>query len=150
MSLPLRGEWIEIVRFIVHVNINKSLPLRGEWIEIRCHRTARCNHAGLSLCGESGLKSIILACYGLRRSGLSLCGESGLKSWKRAQSDWGDEVSPFAGRVDWNGVDMKSEPKPYKSLPLRGEWIEIIYVLLKLKAHSSLPLRGEWIEIGMC
>jgi len=33
-SLPVRGEWIEIINiFILHYTI-MSLPVRGEWIEI--------------------------------------------------------------------------------------------------------------------
>ena len=56
MSLPMRGEWIEINIDILLDEYNKSLPMRGEWIEIsaRLHE----NEAVLSLspCGESGLK----------------------------------------------------------------------------------------------
>ena len=35
-----------------------------------------------------------------------------------------------------------------KSLPARGEWIEITFDMVdKLAAYESLPARGEWIEI---
>ena len=33
-SLPMRGEWIEIVNMQIAVIFVKSLPMRGEWIEI--------------------------------------------------------------------------------------------------------------------
>ena len=34
LSLPMRGEWIEI-SFVTKVSTNSlSLPMRGEWIEI--------------------------------------------------------------------------------------------------------------------
>ncbi len=36
MSLPVRGEWIEIaVLLTLFTTANESLPVRGEWIEIR-------------------------------------------------------------------------------------------------------------------
>ena len=35
MSLPMRGEWIEILQVLSSsANIVLSLPMRGEWIEI--------------------------------------------------------------------------------------------------------------------
>ena len=34
MSLPMRGEWIEIARLAGCVTPYQSLPMRGEWIEI--------------------------------------------------------------------------------------------------------------------
>ena len=33
------------------------------------------------------------------------------------------------------------------SLPMRGEWIEIVSSRLPLGFTGSLPMRGEWIEI---
>ena len=33
-SLPMRGEWIEIVKSCNKYETLKSLPMRGEWIEI--------------------------------------------------------------------------------------------------------------------
>ncbi len=35
------------------------------------------------------------------------------------------------------------------SLPTRGEWIEIDYLLRGSKMLTSLPTRGEWIEISL-
>ena len=35
----------------------------------------------------------------------------------------------------------------HKSLPMRGEWIEIFNQYFLLKNRWSLPMRGEWIEI---
>ena len=34
MSLPMRGEWIEISTNILIILKRMSLPMRGEWIEI--------------------------------------------------------------------------------------------------------------------
>ena len=33
------------------------------------------------------------------------------------------------------------------SLPVRGEWIEILYSGKLYSVYGSLPVRGEWIEI---
>ena len=35
------------------------------------------------------------------------------------------------------------------SLPMRGEWIEIIIFGIQRSPHLSLPMRGEWIEIHL-
>ena len=56
MSLPMRGEWIEINALTFMSNKYKSLPMRGEWIEIFLLRQAAPNQYSLSPCGESGLK----------------------------------------------------------------------------------------------
>lgn len=34
LSLPMRGEWIEIKIFKIYESFCLSLPARGEWIEI--------------------------------------------------------------------------------------------------------------------
>ena len=34
------------------------------------------------------------------------------------------------------------------SLPVRGEWIEILPWSRKRQKRSSLPVRGEWIEMA--
>ena len=34
------------------------------------------------------------------------------------------------------------------SLPMRGEWIEMIVYNNKTLSTRSLPMRGEWIEIS--
>ena len=39
-SLPMRGEWIEIVGGVVLTARRRSLPMRGEWIEIAHLRPA--------------------------------------------------------------------------------------------------------------
>ena len=36
----------------------------------------------------------------------------------------------------------------YRSLPMRGEWIEIGKLEELVLAALSLPMRGEWIEIA--
>ena len=59
-------------------------------------------------------------------SSLSPCGESGLKS-----------------------VALSVPAKGAVSLPVRGEWIEILATQGFAKfLVASLPVRGEWIEIG--
>ena len=56
--------------------------------------------------------------------GLSPCGESGLK--------W---IMP--------GLVYHI----HQSLPMRGEWIEIVHVSVEIIVVTSLTMRGEWIEI---
>ncbi len=34
-----------------------------------------------------------------------------------------------------------------RSLPMRGEWIEMLFNRKANATRSSLPMRGEWIEI---
>ena len=34
LSLPMRGEWIEIICSSFAPTVSASLPMRGEWIEI--------------------------------------------------------------------------------------------------------------------
>ena len=34
LSLPMRGEWIEIFTILLSKGFIRSLPMRGEWIEI--------------------------------------------------------------------------------------------------------------------
>ena len=36
----------------------------------------------------------------------------------------------------------------HKSLPMRGEWIEINILSIYPAIGLSLPMRGEWIEIS--
>ena len=36
LSLPMRGEWIEMQLLLVYIPLFMSLPMRGEWIEIAC------------------------------------------------------------------------------------------------------------------
>ena len=103
LSLPMRGEWIEIPGCCVPDGLlHPSLPMRGEWIEISSVSGLISGSARLSPCGESGLKSradaekvglvvslpmrgewieidMHVAAYA-RNRGLSPCGESGLKS----------------------------------------------------------------------
>ena len=42
MSLPLRGEWIEIRIIFASITAIASLPLRGEWIEMAKNYAERC------------------------------------------------------------------------------------------------------------
>ena len=56
MSLPVWGEWIEIVKFSGSQNLTESLPVWGEWIEIIVGLGGNGGGGGLSPCGESGLK----------------------------------------------------------------------------------------------
>ena len=57
MSLPARGEWIEISSASAFVGaVNESLPARGEWIEIIKYLIALFKPDRLSPHGESGLK----------------------------------------------------------------------------------------------
>ena len=47
LSLPMRGEWIEITARQKDGNRMKSLPMRGEWIEI-CRRETRSTRSCVS------------------------------------------------------------------------------------------------------
>ena len=54
----MRGEWIEMGEgFDLPPLRMQSLPMRGEWIEICNMNVVATANAGLSPCGESGLKS---------------------------------------------------------------------------------------------
>ena len=99
----------------------------------------------LSLCGESGLKSLRwqevhpVSC-------LSLCGESGLKLYSHTTMLLPSGSLPLRG--EWIEILTASTPgRCGMSLPLRGEWIEIGKEGRGLLYEWSLPLRGEWIEI---
>ena len=53
MSLPMRGEWIEIgLRLTMAGNVRWSLPMRGEWIEILCYQWGVWVTASLPMRGE--------------------------------------------------------------------------------------------------
>ncbi len=77
VSLPMRGEWIEIARPDRCEDHDPSLPMRGEWIEMSSLDALREQMDGLSPCGESGLKLKV-----------------------RTDIKETDYVSPHAGRVD--------------------------------------------------
>ena len=81
-------------------------------------------NAGLSPCGESGLKLGSETLVNQRFAGLSPCGESGLKY-----------LLPGCRR---GGL---------MSLPVWGEWIEIGSMRSYAADRRSLPVWGEWIEI---
>ena len=114
MSLPMRGEWIEISHHMPYLRYHgglspcgesglkfraergeptgrgRSLPMRGEWIEMLVvERLPECRK-GLSPCGESGLKFRDAQKLSGQKYGLSPCGESGLKC-----SDGSDVVCPL-------------------------------------------------------
>ena len=57
-SLPARGEWIEMYRPAVQILAPLSLPARGEWIEIPIFTARPWPRRCLSPLGESGLKSL--------------------------------------------------------------------------------------------
>ena len=119
-SLPMRGEWIEINSLMRPTSVAEtSLPMRGEWIEISIFRF-RAHTAGcLSPCGESGLKFACVFCPSVN-SCLSPCGESGLKY----------------------SVDYPTLPTP-RSLPMRGEWIEMESCIMLRLHRLCLSPCGE-------
>ena len=77
LSLPMRGEWIEILSSAGGTPMIESLPMRGEWIEIIWPLSVLVILCSLSPCGESGLKYSLLKALGQVL-----------------------QVSPHAGRVD--------------------------------------------------
>ena len=121
-SLPMRGEWIEIVKsnlaLLKHLCLSpcgesglksgagkpgkgksRSLPMRGEWIEILLGITLNVYHYSLSPCGESGLKFLKRHVVSIVRKSLPMRGE-----WIEillAPGGYSNiPVSPHAGRVD--------------------------------------------------
>ena len=76
LSLPMRGEWIEISIFRTNLAARAlSLPMRGEWIEINLQGYWGSVRVGLSPCGESGLKSMTRARERARTKSLPMRGE---------------------------------------------------------------------------
>ena len=73
----MRGEWIEIIKHGAAISIRWSLPMRGEWIEM-----------------------VLAALFPAMADGLSPCGESGLKFVLVLRDVSALDVSPHAGRVD--------------------------------------------------
>ena len=59
-------------------------------------------------------------------------------------------VGSLPMRGEWIEIMRgKKESHLCSSLPMRGEWIEIALVSPALTAaEASLPMRGEWIEIA--
>ena len=121
-SLPVRGAWIEMPRFLYFVRRIQSLSVRGAWIEIACVAPLAYIIASRSPCGERGLKCAIAVVGG--QGGRSLpvrgawvemwistaivtvmdcrspCGERGLKWQQQRQRGRGGVVAPRAGSVD--------------------------------------------------
>ena len=111
LSLPMRGEWIEIFVPFFGPAWPWVSPHAGEiWPPPPCIQSR-----GLSPCGESGLKYCPIS----KHTGhlcLSPCGESGLKSCVEA-----------------------TERIAIKSLPMRGEWIEMIFALSSFRSLCLSP-----------
>ena len=102
-SLPVRGAWIEIADLGTPDRLAcRSLPVRGAWIEISRASVIFLSFPGRSPCGERGLKLPREICEPVPVPGRSPCGERGLKS-----------------------VVRQSFFCPFRSLPVRGAWIEI-------------------------
>ena len=121
LSLPMRGEWIEIASLWQKKSKKKSLPMRGEWIEIISCRSMQRAVMSLPMRGEwiemsfSAPSLILVSSLPMRgewieiaypetsarrRRSLSPCGESGLKSAGGCIRGRRNAVSPHAGRVD--------------------------------------------------
>ena len=105
MSLPVRGAWIEINYWdSTRKKVAMSLPVRGAWIEIANAMFSQIIAVRRSPCGERGLKSPdknVLWCWRCR----SPCGERGLKC-----------------------VRCVAASKTILSLPVRGAWIEMVFL----------------------
>ena len=99
MSLPMRGEWIEIALSFLRPPYAWSLPMRGEWIEIAPCGRARCAPTGLSPCGESGLKFFGGEYGHVGIASLPMRGEW-IEIVTKDAPDMLLGVSPHAGRVD--------------------------------------------------
>ena len=119
MSLPMRGEWIEILFCSRIAKNTMSLPMRGEWIEIGRAADRRDLLKRLSPCGESGLKWKPARFISRKYSSLPMRGE-----WIEIYS-----VATIGGKNE--------------SLPMRGEWIEIVVRLLASTICSVSPHAGR-------
>ena len=123
-----------------------SLPMRGEWIEIARPAQSGTRPAGLSPCGESGLKYPCTKNRDIIHPGLSPCGESGLKLAGEGYNARQYRLSP-CGESGLKSCDGRAAGGRGRSLPMRGEWIEISEPPQIFKGVPSLPMRGEWIEM---
>ena len=147
MSLPMRGEWIEIKRAFWKWAIRLSLPMRGEWIEIEFVGVETLLRNGLSPCGESGLKfSCSFQSAPASDRSLPMRGE-----WIEMRRQVHRHPQPRLSPCGESGLKW-AVPQPFKrqlrSLPMRGEWIEMLPKRECLGAvWRSLPMRGEWIEM---
>ena len=85
--------------------------------------------------------------YQILSYGLSPCGESGLKLNDNVPMLSPKRSLPMRG--EW--IEIYTIPLTstgYVSLPMRGEWIEITSAIASNFAVESLPMRGEWIEMS--
>jgi len=99
MSLPTRGEWIEIIMDISKASRNASLPTRGEWIEINFEGCGFAQTLSLFPHGESGLKYKTCRCSWKNTWSLPTRGEwiEIILIYRQIQ---GKLVSSHTGRVD--------------------------------------------------
>ena len=75
-------------------------------------------------------------------------GASGLKFHPLSDHPDHNQVSPHAGRVDWNDRCLRDLRDLIQSRPTRGEWIEIATGRGNpYPSRRSRPAWGEWIEI---
>ena len=118
LSLPVRGAWIEIMVAGQRGTMCTSLPVRGAWIEISKPPDVF-GGFGRSPCGERGLKYAGDRGHQehLRRSP---CGERGLKFREKAAVE-----------------------RLFKSLPVRGAWIEIFCAALSCVLAAVAPRAGS-------
>ena len=120
LSLPMRGEWIEMVLGNLQGDILvSSLPMRGEWIEIGGERAKHTFRFRLSPCGESGLKCLHVGVDRVDATSLPMRGE------------WIEMVMPLAS----SSMDT--------SLPMRGEWIEMQTTGQAVLHHLVSPHAGR-------
>ena len=97
-SLPMRGEWIEIMGFYATDWWPRLSPC-GESGLKSCPDQDQCARLRLSPCGESGLKSSVHSAVICDHSSLPMRGEwIEILIFRRPGGNGG--VSPHAGRVD--------------------------------------------------
>ena len=102
---------------------------------------------GRSPCGERGLKFSKYDAHPESAWGRSPCGERGLKFFCRNGKRWTWRSLPVRGA--WIEIfDVRLQQKPVRSLPVRGAWIEISTKMISARCGGgSLPVRGAWIEM---
>ncbi len=122
-SLPVRGAWVEIIVCAAIAARALSLPVRGAWVEMSRRRCSISCWSCRSPCGERGLK-YKRPKKAYHRLSRSPCGERGLKFALQRLDAIQQRRSP-CGERGLKSVVRRSFSCPFRSLPVRGAWVEI-------------------------
>ena len=145
VSLPSRGAWIEIWRFLASYSARASLPSRGAWIEIFFIILFTSFLRSRSPHGERGLKSRYCPprCLPPCRSPH---GERGLKLKSGRRQPTSSRRSPHGERgLKCTGPFLKR--CCFCRSPHGERGLKLFLAFLQLRPEESLPSRGAWIEM---